>query len=166
MGRRENQVDQDPRFPRMSLSFPGSSSAAPLSTCSSFAEGWTVGGTRHDRESSRQIATCDSHQKRRWGRHYLHYDLIFYYQPNTFVVVCISRRNATMSNTIYASMSRTPSSSSQSTNDTEPSSQGDFDIKLSESKSKFRRWRPSYHLQAPSGWMNVRTRFLLMCRGL
>ncbi|KEQ75173.1 putative beta-Fructufuranosidase [Aureobasidium namibiae CBS 147.97] len=51
-------------------------------------------------------------------------------------------------------MSRTPSTSSQSTNDTELSSHRDLDTKLSQSRSKFRRWRPSYHLQAPSGWMN------------
>nr|ARG41452.1 beta-fructofuranosidase [Aureobasidium melanogenum] len=51
-------------------------------------------------------------------------------------------------------MSRSPSNSSQSTDITEPSSQGDLDSKIPGIKSTFRRWRPSYHLQAPSGWMN------------
>jgi len=59
-----------------------------------------------------------------------------------------------MTDAVYMNMSRSPSSSSQSTDDTELSSQGDFDIKFLESNSRFRRWRPSYHLQAPSGWMN------------
>jgi beta-fructofuranosidase len=52
-------------------------------------------------------------------------------------------------------MSRSPSASSQSTNNTELSSQGELDNKILASKAKFQRWRPSYHLQAPSGWMNV-----------
>jgi hypothetical protein len=103
-----------------------------------------------------QITTCDSHEKR---LPYLRCVPVLSFQPD-----CKSRlhpiishlvRTAMMTDAIYASMSRSPSSSSQSTNDTEPSSHGDFDTKLSKSRSRFRRWRPSYHLQAPSGWMNV-----------
>jgi beta-fructofuranosidase len=52
-------------------------------------------------------------------------------------------------------LSRSPSTSSQSTDDTELSSQGDLDPKFHKIKLRFQRWRPSYHLQAPSGWMNV-----------
>lgn len=60
-----------------------------------------------------------------------------------------------MSASSLPEISRVPSSSSQSTDITEPSSQGNFHKKSSNTKSTFRRWRPSYHLQAPSGWMNV-----------
>ncbi|KAI4853830.1 Arabinanase/levansucrase/invertase [Aureobasidium sp. EXF-8845] len=59
-----------------------------------------------------------------------------------------------MTERVSIEMSRSPSSSSQSTVDTELSSQGELDIKLHETKLRSQRWRPSYHLQAPSGWMN------------
>lgn len=63
-------------------------------------------------------------------------------------------RLATMSESSSREMSRSPSNSSQSTNITRPSSE-DIRTKPSASQSAFLRWRPSYHLQAPSGWMNV-----------
>ncbi|GAB7325454.1 hypothetical protein MBLNU13_g09472t1 [Cladosporium sp. NU13] len=52
------------------------------------------------------------------------------------------------------SLSRSPSNSSHSTDITRPSSEEDIRTKPSASQSAFQRWRPSYHLQAPSGWMN------------
>lgn len=61
-----------------------------------------------------------------------------------------------MSDTSSREMSRSPSNSSGSTNITSLSSSQEFETKPSgASKSAFQRWRPSYHLQAPSGWMNV-----------
>ena len=63
-------------------------------------------------------------------------------------------QSATMSESSFREMSRSPSNSSQSTDITRPSSE-DIHNKPSASRSAFQRWRPSYHLQAPSGWMNV-----------
>lgn len=60
-----------------------------------------------------------------------------------------------MSESSSREMSRSPSNSSQSTDITRPSSEEDIHTKPSASQSAFQRWRPSYHLQAPSGWMNV-----------
>lgn len=58
-------------------------------------------------------------------------------------------------------VSRTPSSSSFSTDITQPPCQSGNDnnpkVDTSLSSEAFNRWRPSYHLQAPSGWMNVST---------
>ncbi|THW87745.1 Arabinanase/levansucrase/invertase [Aureobasidium pullulans] len=51
-------------------------------------------------------------------------------------------------------MSRSPSSSSQSTDITEPSLSEHTKTDPSASTPTFQRWRPAYHLQAPSGWMN------------
>ena len=59
-----------------------------------------------------------------------------------------------MSESSSREMSRSPSNSSQSTDITRPSSE-DVHTKKPASQSAFQRWRPSYHLQAPSGWMNV-----------
>lgn len=69
--------------------------------------------------------------------------------------ISIPGKTIIMSQASSREMSRSPSNSSQSTDITEPSSEGDLDSKIPGIKSTFRRWRPSYHLQAPSGWMNV-----------
>ncbi|KAH0270392.1 Arabinanase/levansucrase/invertase, partial [Aureobasidium melanogenum] len=59
-----------------------------------------------------------------------------------------------MSEATFRELSRSPSSSSQSTDITEPSTHASLDNLTYKPKSTFCRWRPSYHLQAPSGWMN------------
>ncbi|KAM0723190.1 hypothetical protein Q7P37_001390 [Cladosporium fusiforme] len=59
-----------------------------------------------------------------------------------------------MSGSSSRDMSRSPSNSSQSTDITQPSSSVEIEAKPSTHKTAFNRWRPSYHLQAPSGWMN------------
>ena len=75
--------------------------------------------------------------------------------PNTPIVRSPPRyQSATMSESSSREMSRSPSNSSQSTDITRPSPE-DIHRKPSASQSAFQRWRPSYHLQAPSGWMNV-----------
>lgn len=53
-------------------------------------------------------------------------------------------------------VSRTPSTSSGSTEITQAQSSDEniTNIPLDPAKA-FQRWRPSYHIQAPSGWMNV-----------
>jgi hypothetical protein len=63
--------------------------------------------------------------------------------------------SATMSESSSREMSRSPSNSSQSTDITRPSLSEGTHVKASAPESAFKRWRPSYHLQAPSGWMNV-----------
>lgn len=53
-------------------------------------------------------------------------------------------------------VSESPTASLLPTKTTQSQSDRDIEIKKPSFIPAYQRWRPSYHLQAPSGWMNVR----------